>query len=62
VGLLSELVFLLTNADRKSGPAWSMQPLLSAYIASYVAERVAAKVARQELPEREFEQANLSIR
>jgi hypothetical protein len=39
-----------------------MQPLLSAFIASYVAERVAAKVARQELPEREFEQANLSIR
>jgi len=62
VGLLAESVLLFTDADRTSGPVWLMQPLFSALIAGSLARMVAAKVAREELPAREFQQPNLSIR
>jgi hypothetical protein len=62
LGLLAESVLLFTEADRKSGPAWLMQPLFCLLIASAIAERVAAKVARRPIHDREFEQAHLSIR
>jgi len=62
LGLLGESVLLFTDADRKSGPAWLMQPLVCMLIVSSIASIMAAKVAGQEIPARAFEAENLSIR